>query len=101
MEEQKDFYWKQHAHVKWLRQGDPNTSYFHAFASHHRRINRIKRMRREDGSWVEKSMLKDSIAAQYAQLFTSQGVTRLKEVIDKVKPSVTQMMNDTLSSPYT
>jgi hypothetical protein len=27
-EEQKDLYWKQHAHVKWMTYGDRNTAFF-------------------------------------------------------------------------
>jgi hypothetical protein len=32
LEEQKDIYWKQCAHVNWLREGDRNTSFFHVCA---------------------------------------------------------------------
>lgn len=36
LEQQQDIYWKQRAHVNWLK-GDKNTSYFHAFASDRKR----------------------------------------------------------------
>lgn len=35
-EKQVDVYWRQHAHVRWLEQGDKNTSFFHAACSERR-----------------------------------------------------------------
>lgn len=53
LEEQIDLYWKQRAYVDWLRFGDRNTTYFHNACSARRRRNRIGRLVRDDGSWVE------------------------------------------------
>lgn len=33
LEEQKDMYWKQRAHVEWLKYGDRNTGFYHTCAS--------------------------------------------------------------------
>jgi macrodomain Ter protein organizer (MatP/YcbG family) len=52
LEEQKETYWKQRSHVNWLREGDRNTSFFHACATQ-RKKNRIKRLQAEDGQWIE------------------------------------------------
>lgn len=48
LEEQKDIYWRQRAHVHWLKNGDRNTRYFHEFASERRR-SRIRKLVKEDG----------------------------------------------------
>jgi hypothetical protein len=53
LELQQDMFWRQRAHVKWLQSGDKNTAFFHAFASERKRKNIIKRLRREDGEWIE------------------------------------------------
>jgi hypothetical protein len=50
VEEQIDVYWKQRAHVRWLQEGDRNTAFFHAACSERRRMNRIGRLKKEDGS---------------------------------------------------
>ena len=53
LEEQIDTYWKHRAYVNWLCFGDPNMKYFHNACFVRKRRNRIGRMLREDGSWVE------------------------------------------------
>jgi hypothetical protein len=42
LEEQKNIYWKQRAHVDWMALGDRNTTYFHTYASARKKRNRIK-----------------------------------------------------------
>jgi len=37
VEEQIDIYWRQRAHVRWLREGDRNTAFFHAACSERRK----------------------------------------------------------------
>ena len=48
-EEQKDLYWKQRAHVKWMVYGDRNTTFFHASFTERRRNNRIGNLKKESG----------------------------------------------------
>ena len=47
LENQKELFWKQRSHCNWLKHGDRNTRYFHAFASERRRINWLKKLRNE------------------------------------------------------
>jgi hypothetical protein len=42
LEDQLSIYWQQRAHANWLKYGDKNTSYFHAFASERKKVNVIK-----------------------------------------------------------
>jgi hypothetical protein len=84
LEGQKNTYWKQRAHVEWMKNGDRNTRFFHACATQRRRSNRINCLKREDGTWAEDSDLQIYIAQQYKELFQTQGGHRLQEVIDKV-----------------
>ncbi|XP_071914130.1 uncharacterized protein [Coffea arabica] len=49
-EEEK--FWRQKARIEWLREGDKNTKYFHAFVRGRRTKNRIRNLQRDDGSWT-------------------------------------------------
>jgi len=53
VEEQVDIFWRQRAHTNWLNKGDRNTAFFfHKWCSEMRRMNKIGRLRKEDGGWV-------------------------------------------------
>lgn len=72
LEQQQDTYWRQRAHANWLKSGDRNTKYFHAFASERKRNNTISKLKRDDGGWVEgQANLKELIYDYFSALFTS------------------------------
>ena len=45
--------WKQRSRIKWLREGDKNTNFFHRKATWRRNKNKIVKLKREDGSWAD------------------------------------------------
>jgi hypothetical protein len=47
--EQDEVYWAQRSRANWLQFGDRNTSFFHNFASAHRKKNRITKLKNDDG----------------------------------------------------
>ncbi|KAE8780284.1 Glutamyl-tRNA reductase 1, chloroplastic [Hordeum vulgare] len=53
LEEKKNTKAKQRSHVAWLKDGNRNTSYFMAVATARRKKNKIKGLRREDGTVVK------------------------------------------------
>jgi hypothetical protein len=53
LENQKELYWRQRAKAHWLQHRDRNTKYFHKHASERRRVNKIRRLVKDDGSMVE------------------------------------------------
>ena len=72
LEQQLNTQGKQRAHVKWLQAGDKNTSFFHAFASDRKKRNTIKRLKREDGVWIENTdHLKQHITDYFFSIFSS------------------------------
>ena len=62
-------FWKQRAHVNLLEKGDKNTKFFHSWCSERRR-NRIGKLKKEDGGWVEDEVEKQEfISNHFVQLF--------------------------------
>jgi hypothetical protein len=86
--------------VNWLREGDRNTSFFHACATQRKKKNRLKRLRSEEGQWIEEKNLCGYIAAKYRELFRSQGVRRLEEIINTVEKRVSPSMNERLVAEF-
>ncbi|XP_020164178.1 uncharacterized protein [Aegilops tauschii subsp. strangulata] len=48
--EREEVYYKQRSRIDWLTDGDRNTQYFQNRASHRRRKNTVKGLRRDDGT---------------------------------------------------
>jgi hypothetical protein len=65
LEEQKNLYWKQCARVHWMKQGDRNTKFFHSAASERKRKNRLKGLKKEDGSVVEDEEAMKDVVSNY------------------------------------
>jgi hypothetical protein len=66
-----------------------------------KRRNRIKRLRIEDGRWMEESDLCGYITSQYTTLFHFQGPQRLEELINTVERNVSPQMNEFLIADFT
>ncbi|XP_077232581.1 uncharacterized protein LOC143869909 [Tasmannia lanceolata] len=68
--------WRQKSRVKWLKEGDKNTAYFHAMASARRRGNRIVSLM-VDGAVVSgKEDISSAILSFYNALYTSNGILK-------------------------
>lgn len=61
----EELLWKQRSRVDWLKEGDKNTKFFHAKATHRRKINSIKGLQTSDGSWVTKEKDMVNIALEH------------------------------------
>ena len=102
LEDQVDMYWKQRAHVRWLQEGDRNTSFFHAVCKERKSRNRVGRLRREDGSWVEDEEEKRRFTANYfLDLFRSSGGQTSQQILNAVEVKVTDSMNESLLKEFT
>ncbi|KAL0295678.1 UNVERIFIED_CONTAM: hypothetical protein Sangu_3189600 [Sesamum angustifolium] len=64
--------WKQRSKIHRLRDGDRNTSFFHAKASSSRRVNAIDRLRDEGGRWIDDpAALRCLIERHFSRVFDS------------------------------
>jgi hypothetical protein len=99
--EREEIMARQRSRVEWLREGDRNTSFFHARASACRRANRIRALVREDGSRCEDlHVIKGMAEDFYGNLFTAEPFDPT-DVIDAIQSKVTPNMNSDLTKPYT
>ncbi|KAI0493816.1 hypothetical protein KFK09_023941 [Dendrobium nobile] len=60
-------WWKQRAKVNWLNEGDGNFRFFHNFASARRNINKIIKVKDEDGNMVEDQVLMEEVFMRFFQ----------------------------------
>jgi hypothetical protein len=88
---------RQRSRALWLAEGDGNTSFFHARTKERARRNKIKSLRREDGSVVtSQEGLENEAIGFYKNLFTAQADTNPGLVTDWVERKVDDVMNDQL-----
>ncbi|XP_070668433.1 uncharacterized protein [Malus domestica] len=99
---QEESYWMQRSRVRWLREGDANTSFFHSSTLHRRRRNQIIKIKDEFGHWVEQpSRVRKLVDDHFMQTFTSGGARIWGSLLDCISPRVTEDMNQALLSPVT
>jgi hypothetical protein len=73
----------------------------HSAASERRRMNRIKRLRKDDGSVVEEEgAMKEVVTNYFMNLFSSNAGTRMEDLLGHVGPRVTQDMNELLCKEF-
>jgi hypothetical protein len=100
--EREEIMARQRSRVDWLREGDHNTSFFHARATARRKTNRIDVLRHPDGSKCEvQSEIKGMVQQFYENLFSSEPCALFDAVLDAIPSKVTTDMNDDLCKPYT
>ena len=89
-------FWEQRAHVNLLEKGDKNTKFFHSWCSERRR-NRIGKLKKEDGGWVEDEVEKQEfISNHFVQLFRAGAMGDIHRLLQAVSPKVTVDMNENL-----
>jgi hypothetical protein len=99
--DQEEVMWRQRSSVQWLAAGDKNTHFFHMRASQRRKKNTIVELKREDGSLASgKEELGEMASSFYKELYTSEGIQGLEEVMSLVPVKVSSGMNEMLDSPF-
>ena len=66
-EKQDSLYWQQKASVKWLKEGERNTKFFHKSVIQNMNSSRIQRLKTRDGNIVE---TRREIEAELTQHFS-------------------------------
>ncbi|KAL0311140.1 UNVERIFIED_CONTAM: hypothetical protein Sangu_2408700 [Sesamum angustifolium] len=102
--EREETMWKQRGNTLWLKKGDCNTSFFHGRATKRRQRREIKKLKKNDGTYVERETdLQEVILEYFSTIFTSSlpnsGV--IEEIIACIEPNVSEAMNEALIRPFT
>jgi hypothetical protein len=99
--EREEIMARQRSRVDWLKEGDRNTSLFHARASAWRKTNKIDMLLRPNGSKCEvQAEIKVMVQSFYENLFTSETCT-FDVVLEEIPSKVTTEMNENFCKPYT
>lgn len=98
----EEMMWLQRSRISWLKDGDRNTKYFHRKAIWRAKKNRIKKLKREDGSWCSEQASMQEMALDYfSSLFLEDVNVDPRDVVNLFDPVITDDMNLSLCKPYT
>ncbi|KAL9661180.1 hypothetical protein QQ045_026002 [Rhodiola kirilowii] len=95
---------KQRSRVDWLREGDRNTRFFHQRASHRRMVNRIEKLKTNEGEWLtEEEEICGLIVKYFGEIFRSNrgdATIRWTDWMKVVPSKLNDEMRSDLTRPY-
>ena len=96
--EEEEAYWNQKSRLRWLKERDKNTQFFHATVKGRRKRNRLQKLRKESGEWTTNDEeLGGEIAKYYVDLFKSTANGQLEEILTGIPITITEHMNKDLT----
>jgi hypothetical protein len=91
--EREEIMYHQRSRQEWLKAGDRNTRYFQNRASHRKRKNMVRSLKRSDGTvWNTNEGMLDMALAFYQTLYTSEGSSNSDRVLNLIETFVTDDM---------
>jgi hypothetical protein len=95
--EHRDLQWRQRAKEHWLKNGDQNTSYFHACVKQRRRANQISFILDEGGNKCSTPNLVELAFLDYFRnIFSTSYPRGMEDCLEGLPPQVTGLMNEQL-----
>ena len=93
--------WKQRSRVDWFREGDRNTSFFHAKASSSFQKNLIEGFLDLNDVWQEEEAeIKKVFMEYYSELFSSANPIDFDEILEAIQPKASRHMNEQLIKEF-
>jgi hypothetical protein len=97
----EEMMWQQQSQISWLKGGDRKTRFFHMQAKWRSRKNKIKKLKRADGSWCDApNKLKSMAWDFFVDLFTADPEVCPRRVLCHVEPKINQVMNEDLCKEF-
>ncbi|CAA0828650.1 Unknown protein, partial [Striga hermonthica] len=97
---QEELHWQQRSKVKWLKEGDSNTKFFHAYTLQKRKQNAISRLLTPSGRVLTSHEdIENHISTFYSELFTSEGSWDEESIVHLIPQTISDDMNQTLLKP--
>jgi hypothetical protein len=98
----EEMQWLQRSRIAWLREGDRNTKFFHRKASWRHKKNRIRKLKRSDGTvTVDTGEMEDMARNFFKNLYTREENTDPSIITDLVQNCVNDEINERLCAPFT
>ncbi|XP_072072033.1 uncharacterized protein [Arachis hypogaea] len=98
----EESYWREKSRVKWLKEGDQNTRFFHQKFQSRMRRNRIWRLVGRDNEIASKPEDIAKVAEDYfCDIFTSSCSADPNPYLEDLEPKVTASVNRRLQRPVT
>lgn len=96
---QEEAYWGQRSRVRWLQEGDRNTSFFHASTVQRRERNRIVRIKDSEGRWIEgHDEVMAAIHSFYKDVYKAEEYSGNYEMLEDIPHLVTLDMKESLAA---
>ncbi|WOL01817.1 hypothetical protein Cni_G10534 [Canna indica] len=97
---EEETYWRQKSRIKWMKEGDKNSSFFHATTKIRRNYNSIYRLQNHEGQRVEGFEGVASIAEEYfANIYSTSNPRTIENDFSFPFKKVTSRMNSWLLRP--
>ncbi|VFQ86944.1 unnamed protein product [Cuscuta campestris] len=91
-------YWKQKASIKWIREGDCNTSFFHSIVKERRISQKIHKIRSGDGQWIQdKDDLLKEANFYFQQLYSKKDSENTEDFLSHIPNLLTVDDNSLLT----
>ena len=98
----EEMMWLQRSRISWLREGDRNTNFFHRKAAWRAKKNKIRRLKAEDGRYIEnKKEMEEMATTFFKNLYTRDETICPEPLLDMIQNKVNGNMNDALCKPFT
>ncbi|XP_031100721.1 uncharacterized protein LOC116004702 [Ipomoea triloba] len=99
---QEEMFWRQKARVKWLKEGDANTRFFHATVKDRHRRQRICAIKNDSGNLLTtQPAIQEEAISFYTKLFKAEDCFEMESILQNLPISLEVSDNFSLTKPLT